>query len=290
MLKPLVRQCAKATTARWEAKMNPEQKFGRVTPLVLAFALPLELFLCRSAFALQTTIVATPVTASCTSGAFPEEEPAKEAQKSKLVITPELGQCTLEIGRQVLKPIHTASPWYREERLGDFRIRLIKDQIVAIRQADRKRVWSAKSAEGQSLHWLTRDGETAYLVGYEVDAEGRFTRYAEPPHIRRLDLKIGQWLPDLAVEAPKDRKAQGILAVLARDGYVMVLSALAKVANDANQEKPVSDYQVTCFRDGKVTPRWSKSFPASAERPGPGVYLLAARRPDYAASGLNHLA
>ncbi len=269
--------------------MNAQPCIGRTSALRL-LALVGGLLLCRAGYALETASTANSSGTASGSSAFVQEEPAKDAQKPKLVITPELAQCTLEIGRQILKPIHTASPWYREEPVGDRRIRLSKNQVIAIRAADRQPIWSAKSAEAQHLHWLTSDDERAYLVGYEVDSEGRFLRYAAPPRVRRLDLKTGRWLPDLPVEAPKDRKAQGILAVLARDAYVMVLCALVKAGAGADQEMPVSDYQVTCFRDGKATPRWSKSFPATRERPGPGVYLWATRTPDYATSALNHLA
>jgi hypothetical protein len=269
--------------------MHAEHKVGRMNPLLLAFALLLEISFYHSALALEGTNPTGTALDSSISAPLTKEDSTKDV-KTKPVITPELAQCTLEIGRQIFKPIHTDSPWYREERVGDYRIRIVKDQVLAIREADRQPIWNVKSSKGQYLQWLTRDGEIGYLVGYEVDGEGRFTRYAAPLRVRRLDLKIGRWLPDLPIEAPNERKVQSILAILARDHYVMVLSALVKASASADQEKPVSDYQVTCFRDGKASPRWSKSFPVATERPGPGVYLWAPRKPDYAVSILNHLA
>jgi ankyrin repeat protein len=280
---------ASAIVDRKESKMNDQLCLGQRFLLLFALTILGGLLIYSTESSLGSSSGPGLFGTSSGPGAS-ENEPAGDEQKPKPVIKPDLAQCTLEVGRQTLKPIHTASPGYREERVGDRRVQVTKDKVIAVRATDYQQIWSAKAADGRSLQWLAHEGEIAYFLGYEVNDQGRFTGYSMPPSVRRLDLKTGRWLSDLSVAAPKERKVQTILAVLAKDDYVMVLSALVKGDAGADLEKPASDYQVTCFRHGKVTPHWSKSFTAVGARPGPGAYLMAPRTPDYAYSVLQHLA
>jgi hypothetical protein len=48
--------------------------------------------------------------------------PSAENNGKTHVIEPQLEQCTLEVGRRVLKPIRTVTPWRYEHRIADWRI------------------------------------------------------------------------------------------------------------------------------------------------------------------------
>src|SRR5262245_16991447 len=90
--------------------------------------------------------------------------PSAENNGKTHVIEPQLEQCTLEVGRRVLKPIRTVTPWRYEHRIADWRISVDKDTVSARRGSKTQPDWVGKSADGHHLKWMTSDGTTAYLV------------------------------------------------------------------------------------------------------------------------------
>jgi len=209
----------------------------------------------------------------------------------KKEIDPKLTECTLDVGGQVLKPVYTATPWRLEKRAGGRRLVIDKDTVTAFRESRTEPDWSAKTADGHHLSWLTADEETAYFVGQEIDAKGRFKAYSTPPRVRRLELKTGRWQTDLPTGTSKREgcKADSIIAVLTGEGSVIMLNTLIKEGDDNNDNSTVVAYEVVCFRKGRDKPSWSKSFAMAGERPQPGVFLMAAARPEYATSDIQHL-
>ena len=55
------------------------------------------------------------------------------------------------------------------------------------------------------------------------------------------------------------------------------------------EEEAVDAYEVRCFESIATKPLWAKVFPAVGKRPYTGGLLWAARRPQYAASEIQHL-
>jgi hypothetical protein len=206
------------------------------------------------------------------------------------IFEPVWTQCTLEVGRQILKPVRIVTPWRQEYRTATRHLVVDKATVTAWGNSKDKPDWIAKSVDGAQLQWMTSDKGTAYLLSYVVGSDGRFEHYSSPVHVRRLDLETGRWLTNLPAGSTdnKDRPTDGVLRVLAGEGYVALLSR--QVEANKTAELNILAYEVTCFRQGKDKPQWSKAFPTTGSRPGPGVYLWAARSPDYADSALNHLA
>jgi ankyrin repeat protein len=225
-------------------------------------------------------------------GSEPRLRPVQrdDVKAKSQVIEPELKQCRLEVSRQSLKPVQIVTPSRRVHRTTNHRITVEKDTLTAWRQSEAKPAWTAKSADGHHLQWMTSDRTTAYLLSYLVDKDGHFDRYSSPAEVRRLDLETGHWLTSLRLGSGdgKDRHTDAVLRVLTGEGYVAVLSRQAKSGEES--EPDVVSYEVSCFSQGKAKPLWSKVLPAAGNRAAPGVYLLAARSPDYADSSLNELA
>ena len=119
---------------------------------------------------------------------------------SAAAIEPELNNCTLQVGKDILKPTAVLVPWKMSESVGNHRFLVAKDAVTKPKQ-DRDTGWTVKSADGHCLYWVAADGDVAYLAGYQVDKDGELTDYDSPPRLRRLDLKAGVWLPDLPLVA-----------------------------------------------------------------------------------------
>lgn len=216
------------------------------------------------------------------------DEPKKDERTA--AIKPILARCTLELAGQSIKPSRKFESLDRNEyRVGERRIVVEKDKVSGYLPNNDKAVWTAKSAGGHRLHWLTADDRFAYLRPYQVGEDGHFTGYVAPPSVLRLDLAKGEWSEPLPASVAKDKtlKPADILKVLASDGYVVLLTSMIGTGKDG--EAGVSAFEITCFRPGSITPIWSKSIASVGSRPGPGAYLLAATRPDYAESNLQHL-
>jgi ankyrin repeat protein len=205
-------------------------------------------------------------------------------------IQPRLAECRLEVGSgEVLKPVDGVPAEGREQRVGNCRLLIDKDKIVAQYDGKAKPGWTAKSTDGQHLQWMAGAGGIAYFLGYKVDGEGQFDRYGSPAQVRRLNLETGRWLGSLTAGSAdrKDERTDAILAVLSGDEFVAVLSRRIKI--DPEERGKVRAYEVTCFRQAKDQPQWSRTFAAAGARREPGVYLFAAQTPDYADSSLRHL-
>jgi ankyrin repeat protein len=209
--------------------------------------------------------------------------------KPDQAVKPRLDQCTLECGRQVLKPYRTVAPSRLEYHVGGRRFEIEQGRVVARGKDGEEPRWTAKAADGQHLQWVASDGKVAYLLAYLVGEGNRFDRYVTPPAVLRLDLSSGKWLEPLptgTAKAEGTRSAQ-VLSVLPDSDYVAVLAALSRDRND--QEASAAAFEVSCFRAGSAKPLWAKSVSALGERSRPGAYLLAAARPNYADSDLQQL-
>ena len=219
-------------------------------------------------------------TARYSHAAEPKPDPA---------VKPRLDQCTLECGRQVLKPFRTVAPSRLEYHAGDRRFEIERGRVVARGKDGEEPQWTAKAADGQHLEWVASDGKVAYLLAYIVGEGNRFDRYVTPPAVLRLDLSNGKWLAPLptgTARAEGTRSAQ-VLSVLPDSDYVAVLAALDRERKD--QEAGAAAFEVSCFQAGSAKPLWAKSVSALGERSRPGAYLLSAVRPNYADSDLQQL-
>jgi hypothetical protein len=103
-------------------------------------------------------------------------------------IEPDLKNCTLQVGKEVLKPTAVLAQWKAVQSVGKRRFIVDNSAITRLKQ-DRDAEWTVKSADGRHLCWLDAGGDVAYLLGYQVDENGEFTAYDSPPRLRRLDLK-----------------------------------------------------------------------------------------------------
>lgn len=195
-------------------------------------------------------------------------------------IHPEMEKCILQVGQQTLKPSAVMSDWRARYDVGEKTYFVGKDEVGHSPQTANARPWTVRSADGHCLHWLASDSNTAYLIGYEVDKDGGFTRYDSPPRLRRLNLATGSWMADLPTTA--GYPAEAIVAVTADDQDVVVLTA-------KSYAQTVAGYELLCFRQGAAKPLWSKSLPSSGERPYTGAYLWGIPRPNYAGSDIQHV-
>jgi ankyrin repeat protein len=202
---------------------------------------------------------------------------------------PRLDQCTLECGRQVLKPVRTVAPSRLEYHAGDRRFEIEQGRVLARGKDGEEPQWTAKAADRQHLQWVASDGKVAYLLAYLAGEGDRFDRYVTPPAVLRLDLSNGKWLEPLptgTAKAEGTRPAQ-VLSVLTDSDYVAVLAALDRERKD--QEAGAAAFEVSCFQAGSAKPLWAKSVSALGERSRPGAYLVSAVRPNYADSDLQQL-
>ena len=186
-------------------------------------------------------------------------------------IEPDLKNCTLQVGKELLRPAAVITPWRMAQSVGSHRF-LVDNSAITKPKQDGDSGWTAKSADGRWLYWLAADEDVAYLLGYQVDKDGNFTGYDSPPRLRRLDLKAGAWLPDLPLAAG-DGAARGpkaVVSVLAESGKVVVLTGLSKARRDKEDEETIDAYEVRCFGSDAAKPLWSKIFPAVGERPYTG--------------------
>jgi ankyrin repeat protein len=209
--------------------------------------------------------------------------------KPDQALKPPLDQCTLECGRQVLKPYRTVAPGRLVYHAGGRRCEVEQGRVVARGKDGEEPQWTAKAADWQHLQWLASDGKVAYLLAYLVGEGDRFDRYVTPPAVLRLDLSNGKWLEPLptgTAKAEGTRPAQ-VLSVLPDNDYVAVLAAPDRDRKD--QEAGAAAFEVSCFRAGSAKPLWAKSVSTLGERSRPGAYLLAAARPNYAESHLQQL-
>ena len=202
-------------------------------------------------------------------------------------IEPDLGKCFLQIGQQTLNPTAVVSHWRIQYDVGQRTFCVDRDEVADSPPAGDAKPWSAKSDDGHCLHWLAANSNTAYLVGYEVDKEGRFTRYDSPPRLRRLNLATGSWLADLPVASGHPTKE--IVSVTADDQDVVVLTRFSGHGPRKDDEDTVTGYDILCFRQGATKALWTKAFPCSGERPYTGGYLWGIPPPEYAGSDIQHV-
>src|SRR5262249_12524627 len=99
----------------------------------------------RTVYIVVTFLLVALASSNCVCAQETAKKPAKPPPPSSLVIEPQLGLCTLEIGNQTLKPMHTASPWPRHQWVGDLRIALEKRRVVGWRGLERQSLWSVDS-------------------------------------------------------------------------------------------------------------------------------------------------
>ena len=206
-------------------------------------------------------------------------------------IEPQLGDCTIQVGTEVLKPAEVANRWRMKHKIGTNQYYVFDNTVEHSAPGGSKASWTAHSDEGLFLNWLAADEHTAYLVGYKTGKNGRFQGYDAPPQIRRLDLEAGKWLPDLPVDAgmPAGYDCKSVLGVLTNGGGVIILTSLAKKTLTKTGQDDAAIYNLCLFRSGAISPVWTARFPAASQRPYTGGYLWGIPPPLYAGSDLQCL-
>jgi outer membrane protein assembly factor BamB len=215
------------------------------------------------------------------------DDEKRSADAARTGIRPRFQESTLVLGKDSVKATRVDEPWYPEHHIGRHRISVRGDVVRADDLETGKPAWSAKSADGQKLSWLTADREFAYLTTWSDDDSKKQPRNESPASVQRLDLTAGKWLTPVTI--PREEKAgreDVVQNVVAFDETVAVLSLSMQKGDD---EDKVHSYRVTRFdrESGKQT--WTEAFSSAGDRPYTGGYLLAARRPEYASADLQTL-
>ena len=204
--------------------------------------------------------------------------------KPRRFIEPQLDRCTIVGDNHVLKSVKVISPSLDEYVAGNLRLTIDKSTIAAAHMADNREAWASQIPNGFSVAWLGNDEETAYLLFNRLNPKTEDIDFEQPVTIHRLVLRSGEWLPSLMVG---DKERESIVSILPGKHSVIVLTGITKEAPDGAE---LASYRVTCFAQDKTEPLWSKTFPSRGQRPTPGVFLWASRRPSYATSSIQHLA
>jgi ankyrin repeat protein len=217
-------------------------------------------------------------------------QPAAATVSAKPDIEPQLGQARLLIDGRTLVPLRTTATWHPKYRTGDLRIEIDGASLSVHKPGEIGSSWSVNSDDGKHLNWLAASAHLAYFAAYDVDKEGQFQKFCEPPEIRRLDLDKHRWLERLP--APKaeqaNRKPGEVQSALADERRLFVLTTVVE-ANPSDQRTHVTAYVVRGFAHGQARPIWTVTFPANGEREYTGGLLWAASVPFYPASNIQHL-
>lgn len=204
--------------------------------------------------------------------------------KPKRFIEPQLDHCTIIGDNHVLKPVKVISPSLDEYVARNLRLTIDKSRIAAVHTSDNRVAWGSQIPNGISVVWLGADEDTAYLLFNRMNPETEDIEFEKPVTIHRLVLRSGEWLPSLVVG---DKELESLISILPGKHSVIVLTATTK---DTPFRDELASYRVTCFTRDKTEPLWSKTFTSQGQRPTPGVFLWASRRPNYATSSIQHLA
>ncbi len=204
--------------------------------------------------------------------------------KPKRFIEPQLDRCTIVGDNHVLKPARIVSPRLDEHLAGNLRLTVNSSKITAVHSSDNIQAWASQIPNGFSVAWLGDDDETAYLLFNRINPETEDFEFEKPVTIRRLALRSAEWLPSLVVG---DKNHESLISILPGEHRVIILTATAKETPFGEE---LVSYRVTCFPRGKTELLWSKIFVSRGQRPTPGVFLWASRRPNYATSSIQHLA
>jgi hypothetical protein len=207
--------------------------------------------------------------------------------ESQHAIVPTLADCTLKVNGKLLKPVRVAQPWRPEYRAGEYRVTVDGTKVHGRRASEQQPAWAVASPDRTHWQWLAAHGDIAYFGAYRVNAEGHFSEYVVDD-IRRIDLANGKLQKPLRIGGNETvRHDAHAIALIADKKHVVALSA-AEIAGEGERKKTWV-FRVDCWSaaDGKLL--WSKKLTSAGERPEPGAYLLAARRPDYAVSDVQHL-
>ena len=204
--------------------------------------------------------------------------------KPKRFIEPQLDRCTIIGDNHVLKPVKVVSPRLDEYVAGNLRLTIDKSRIAAVHSSDNRVAWASQIPNSISVVWLGADEDTAYLLFNRMNPETEDIEVEKPVTIHRIVLRSGEWRPSLVVGA---KKQESLVSILHGKHSVIMLTG---TANDTPCGDELASYRVTCFARDKTEPLWSKTFPSRGQRPTPGVFLWASRRPNYATSAIQHLA
>ena len=204
--------------------------------------------------------------------------------KPKRFIEPQLDRCTIVGDNHELKTVKVISPRLDEYVAGNLRLTIDKSRIAAADTSDNRAAWASQIPNHISVVWLGADEDTAYLLFNRMNPETEDIEFEKPVTIHRLVLRSGQWLPSLVVG---DKEPESLISILPGKHRVIMLTGITREASDGAE---IASYRATCFAQDKTEPLWSKSFPSRGQRPIPGVFLWASRRPNYATSSIQHLA
>jgi ankyrin repeat protein len=197
----------------------------------------------------------------------------------------DLDHCTLQIGKERLKPVEIAVPWGLTYRVGKGRFMIRGDRIYRFGLSPGKASWTAQSDNGLHLRWLGAEKDIAYLTAYYIDQHGYARESELPPRLRRLDLNSGQWLSSLPLsDTNLNYAVKEVIAVLATNNAVVVLSH-----GSTKDPAEAAAFGLRLFKEGGDKPVWSREFPSADKRPYTGGVLWAAQVPQYASSDITPL-
>ena len=201
-------------------------------------------------------------------------------------MTPNLQNATLQIGSTVVHQIQAVTPWRLEYRLGTNRFFVLDDTVQHTVATATAPLWTNRSDDGAFLNWLAASNDVAYLLGYKPGKYGRFQGYESPPRLRRLDLKLGKWLPDVPIgrEDSGQFETKGVVGVLPGDGGVIVLTGLTKKETSGNDRDNIDAFGLSLIKDGEAKASWTKEIVSAGQRPSPGAFMWGVPGPQYAGS------
>lgn len=214
----------------------------------------------------------------------------KDSEFSARAFEPQFQSATLQIGNVTLKPTEVVSPLRNGYLVGSNLFYVSADNIQSPPSGPGP-AWTTHSQDGAFLNWLTASTNTAYLLGYRLGKDHEFMGYDSPARVRCLDLQTGNWSPDLPIHdtTPAGFQTTNVLAALAYDHGVFVLTALTKKGVTNAEDNPIAAYNLSFFPTGAQNPAWTKQFPSAGERPYTGGYIWGVPPPVYAGSDIQQL-
>ncbi|KAF0247052.1 MAG: hypothetical protein FD180_169 [Planctomycetota bacterium] len=202
-----------------------------------------------------------------------------------------LADSRLVFGTDSIAPARVLPAAAREERIGKHVLSLSGGEIREWREGTKDPAWIATVPGDQKIWHLAGDGDCAWVLTYEVTANGNFKGFDPEVRVRALDLVKGEWKEDLRVGSGKDGgpKPLQINAIRPGPGLLAVLSLWGTQAKEKNEGDDLTHYQVDCFKFGEAKPAWSRRFDLGETRADDRAMVWGIPGPRYAGSEIQPL-